>query len=807
MTALPRFTYRHGALLLGASLLLGWFWLFRPEVSGDGGFYLQFLKTTFVERYPHIEHNKWPMGMPLWNAGPYLLLHQFMLAGGDTWLCAEPNGWSWPYVWMFCFSNSVFGMASALVMLLIAAQLGLPALAGTLLAALGFWATPVAYYTYTEPTMSHAVSTLGGGLIVLLGLCRFRPERRGHWVTLGLVSGLTTMVRWQDVLVPALVCGLCVVRAALLYRQEYPALLRRVGLLLLFGTLGVGPQLFLNWAFSGNPLDPRSYERFSGNEWNILLALFAEDHGLFVWHPLFAVGVLAALWLAVRPEPVAVQDISPGRLWGGRWLWWGVLGVFAVNSYANGMHVVWWAEGFGDRRFLNLTVPLLTGLAVVAVRWRRPTLWLALLAVVLIPPNLLLLELFRVGQLGPTFSTFAEFRLAAQRYQGGPRQPETSPLQVPADRAVAFAASGRDLRTTTSRGWKWGDGLAFASRHGAELSFTLPHPADYQVSFITYLDDRLPLRQELSLNGRLLASQSTAGEVQQVKVRLPVESLRAGLNRLQWSYPRDSRLLAPSTQRFPIGQTGVLSPVAIAVESSTLWDGFLTAVRVGGTDYSIKDRGYSVVAVEPRTGKVLEQAVFPVFHQGEAAEGLRQWLERQPSGTIIAVALRDIGTLFPQVPPQAITTQMHYFLARMSEFEHPQDKRFDYDPMLWLRTVAYLPDGSTVERDGHEHQSSTRLRDYLHWLEALPQGSRVTIFPRGREELATPPELSAAFALLGAVYQTKLAAAIGVRGAEPGTAIQAIGPPGKVLLTVGNEPWREEYIAATGPVWLAPAVE
>ncbi len=231
-----------------------------------------------------------------------------------------------------------------------------------LLVALALWfATPLHFYAVANPFMSHGCSAFAATLFLFLWLSGRQREDAAHWVRLGLVGGLMTLVRVQDGVLLAL------------------PLLDRAG------ERGLGAALRTLRHFAWGPvlaalLQSVVWARLWGLEFvreigtqgpgfsfqlHLAEVLFSARHGILLWTPLWLVAVFGFfLWLG--------RDHRLGLLMG--------LGFAAALALNASMGDWWGSDGFGQRRFLGLSALFGLGLAeVVRALQARPLVPVAFL--------------------------------------------------------------------------------------------------------------------------------------------------------------------------------------------------------------------------------------------------------------------------------------------------------------------------------------------------------------------------------------------------------------------------------------------
>ena len=245
-----------------------------------------------------------------------------------------------------------------------------------LAASLAIWiGTPLLFYMYVAPPMSHACSAFAVSLFLWTWLhVRERWNLRGV-VALGLTGALMAMVREQDVFflaAPAIdfvrwAARGGVPRSSVIYGLARGSLVRLHALLAMVGAgtflLAYLPQLAAYNALNGHP-GPTTYvtRKMTWTAPHSLQVLFSPEHGLFAWTPLALLAIAGLVLLALGRVPMAARE--------SRWLAWLLLVTFALQVYVNGSVESWTVAGsFGQRRFVAITPLLVAGLASLAVAW------------------------------------------------------------------------------------------------------------------------------------------------------------------------------------------------------------------------------------------------------------------------------------------------------------------------------------------------------------------------------------------------------------------------------------------------------
>jgi hypothetical protein len=307
------------------------------------------------------------------------------------------DGYSQPYVSAVAYGSAVYGWLSLVLSMLIARRLfgdrvvtaGAGEAAGgaplALIAAIAVWiGTPLFFYMYIAPPMSHACSAFTTALFVLVWLrVRERWSLRGL-IALGAVAALLAMMREQDVFVaigPAidwLVTLVRRVRARGARGADGEAHWMRLVVNAAAGVaafaIAYAPQLMAYVAINGYPGPSRLVARkMSWMSPHALQVLGSPRHGLLFWTPLILLSLAGLLCLVFIRDRDDSDRRDPDRL--------RIVGIYlllmvATQVYVSGSVESWTVAGaFGQRRFVGLSVIFAIGLVAflraLPVQWPR----------------------------------------------------------------------------------------------------------------------------------------------------------------------------------------------------------------------------------------------------------------------------------------------------------------------------------------------------------------------------------------------------------------------------------------------------
>jgi hypothetical protein len=264
------------------------------------------------------------------------------------------DGYSKPYIAAIAYGSAVYGFAAVLLSIAAGrAIVGRGALVGGTAVWLG---TPLLFYMYVAPPFSHACSAFSVALFVTIWLhVRQQWSVRGTAV-LGASAALMTMVREQDVFFaigPAADFLLTFTADVRARRQSTWNHLSAAAAGILAFVVTATPQLLAYTALNGYPGPASDVRRKMF--WYAphgLQVLASPAHGLLAWTPLAALSIAGLILLTIGTQ----RDTR--RIGGCALL------MVLFQAYVAGSVESWTvAGGFGQRRFVALTILLAIGLA------------------------------------------------------------------------------------------------------------------------------------------------------------------------------------------------------------------------------------------------------------------------------------------------------------------------------------------------------------------------------------------------------------------------------------------------------------
>lgn len=296
---------------------------YLEDPVGRAGF-----KETFLDRSTAtgLKLNFGPIGSAVLWAPIYLATHA--IVRGD--------GMSQPYRTAVTFASALYGIVGLFLCYRLARKYQAPFPSFAAVAAL-WWATPVSYYLYIAPGMSHACSLFAVALFFTFGYWASRGGV-GRWAVWGASCGLMTLVYEMN-----LFFSVATLVAALSPRLE-AGLAGRSKRLAAFGATALAvfsPQFVVYQILNGRPLpSPHVGNKMEWLSPHFFQVLFSPEHGLFFWSPILLLCLAFGLVFLKREREAGLALL---------------LG-FLSQVYLCGAVDSWTQAGaFGSRRFVGAT--------------------------------------------------------------------------------------------------------------------------------------------------------------------------------------------------------------------------------------------------------------------------------------------------------------------------------------------------------------------------------------------------------------------------------------------------------------------
>ena len=291
---------------------------YREDPEGRKGF-----KETFLDlsTATGLKLNFGPIGTALLWSPFYLGTH--LVVGSE-------DGMSQPYRTAVSVASALYAAIGLLLCYRLARRYAAP-FASVAAVLVLWWATPVAYYMYVAPGMSHAVSLFA--VAVFFSLWPWAVSGGvSRWAVWGASAGLMALVREQDLFFAA---------AALVAVFGMTHRLKR---LVAFGGAAIVvflPQLAVYHVLYGRPWPaPHVQNKMIRYSPHFFEVLFSTEHGLFFWSPILLLFFAGGLWMLKKDRVAGLV----------------LLAAFLAQVYISGAVDSWTQAGaFGSRRFVGAT--------------------------------------------------------------------------------------------------------------------------------------------------------------------------------------------------------------------------------------------------------------------------------------------------------------------------------------------------------------------------------------------------------------------------------------------------------------------
>jgi hypothetical protein len=309
------------------------------------------------------------------------------------------DGFSRPYLAAVAYGSAFYGFLAVLLSIGAARRLLGPSTTSVAAGLIIWIGTPLLFYMYVAPPMSHACSAFTVALFVTVWLHVRRTWRPAQMIALGASAALMAMVREQDIffaLGPAVDFGITQLGigagsadgATKGRRRSAGAIAGAVAGVFAF-VIAFLPQLVAYLRLNGHPGPSRLVTRkMTWTAPHAVEVLFSPAHGFAIWTPLAILAVAGLIVLAVK-RTAGVRRVALLMLM-----------MVGLQVYVGGSVESWTVAGaFGQRRFVALTILLAIGLAAL---WdaARGAAWRSALGAVMVLCvwwNLALIALFGTG--------------------------------------------------------------------------------------------------------------------------------------------------------------------------------------------------------------------------------------------------------------------------------------------------------------------------------------------------------------------------------------------------------------------------
>ena len=304
--------------------------------------------------------NKYPIGAALLSLPAFAVMHGVASGLRRMGLDFATDGYSAPYAMAFALSQMAFALVGMWLLYLTLLRY-FAASTASLSVVAAWFGTNALHYTAVDTMMSHAAALFstawcGYEAVTLSDV----PQRPSKWFRLGVSCAFVCLVRYQNVVFLA-------VPFAAVFGVLSSGYLRRATssiLSMAYATLGFllacTPQL-VTWKLMFGSWIANSYEREFAFSWRHphLLDIFfrSPSHGLVIWLPVLAIGILSCL--AVAAARADVVALAAAVAW--------LINIYIISS--------WWAwDSVAQRATFDFLLPVGLGMGggITLLRGRWP---------------------------------------------------------------------------------------------------------------------------------------------------------------------------------------------------------------------------------------------------------------------------------------------------------------------------------------------------------------------------------------------------------------------------------------------------
>ena len=308
-------------------------------------------------------HNQWAAGSSILWAPAFLIAHAAVKTAGAFGAEIPADGYSWPYPLAASLSSALLGLAALCMTYSVARRLTGRFPAG--LAVIVIWlSTPMVFYMYSHPLMSHANDAFVNALFVYVWWKTRDSSSAKAGLARGLVAGLATWVRTQDAMLVVILGLETFADLWIAFRNKQslkPVFLR--GFATLGGYLILFAPLLVFWRVVFGSWLMNTYhvkEGVKALDWralNVFKVLFSSNRGLFIWAPITLPSLIGLRWLFKENARLAAI----------------LTAMFAGQLYVVSSWFGWsGAVAFGPRFWVGQTAIFALGLAALANAVRGP---------------------------------------------------------------------------------------------------------------------------------------------------------------------------------------------------------------------------------------------------------------------------------------------------------------------------------------------------------------------------------------------------------------------------------------------------
>lgn len=384
-----------GTLVLLIVFLAAFPFLFKPWVHGfDTVAYYSWLRTAVIDgnlnvgnEFAHYgygaergttptgyTYNEWAVGSAILWSPFFLIVHSLSLLARTLGLPVTTDGYGAQYVWAAGLSSATYAFVGILLTYSLCRELFAPDI-GVLATAAVWLSSPLVFYMYSHPLMSHANDAFAYALYLYTWhKTRCRPTRYGAALR-GVTAGLCALVRQVNAVLVFFVLAEFIVDGVRLWKgnrriTELGRAIWNAAVFSLGWWITYMPQVIVWRIVFGRWIELNPYATAAGIGFDWLRpqffgTLFSTNRGLFIWSPLLLPATIGWIYLWRRECRLGALVVTNFTL---------QLSVIAAWSL--------WSAGasFGQRFFTNVMPAFSMGLAALLtlIQKRVQFRWLVL---------------------------------------------------------------------------------------------------------------------------------------------------------------------------------------------------------------------------------------------------------------------------------------------------------------------------------------------------------------------------------------------------------------------------------------------
>jgi len=242
----------------------------------------------------------WSVGCSILWSPFFIIAHLGVVVANYLGFSMPANGYTLPYLRLVSFGSTFYALIGLMLIFQMIKSYYNSSIAT--MSVVSIWlASPLVFYMYSHPMMSHANDMFAYSLLLWTWV-RLRKTGKiwPDYALAGASAGLAALIRNQNAVLAVLIILLIIIEVA---RQKlsWRRGLLAVSIFSISWWVVFSPQLYVwhatfgEW-FPGNPSSHVGGGNFhQGFPW-IIEVMFSDNRGLFLWHPLLLFGVTGLLF-------------------------------------------------------------------------------------------------------------------------------------------------------------------------------------------------------------------------------------------------------------------------------------------------------------------------------------------------------------------------------------------------------------------------------------------------------------------------------------------------------------------------------